>query len=103
MQKFKIGDRVFSYTLQRWGTVEAPNTIIVHFDGLNSIGIYTEDGRFIDTDKAPDLFYNEVTITPPPRPLPDLKGCSTSVCTYQNTPNDIYVWENPEIIKEKEN
>jgi len=135
--KFKEGDRVFSYTLQRWGTVEdeektyTPNVIIVRFDGLKGIRIYAEDGRLFDEDKAPDLFYNEVTITPPPKPLPGLKvddkvivwndpkfkyyrhfagwkdggemGCFTDGGTSWSNLNDIYVWENWEIVKEKEN
>jgi len=108
MQKFKIGDRVFSYTLQRWGTVErkvATSKIIitVYFDILENKRIYEEDGRLSPADKAPDLFYDEVTITPPLKPLPDLKGCSISVCTSYSDPSDIYVWENQEIVKEKEN
>jgi len=135
--KFKEGNRVFSYALQQWGTVEeeektyTPNVVIVRFDGLKDIRIYTEDGRLFDEDKAPDLFYDKVSITPPLKPLPDLKvddkvivwnnpkfkyyrhfagwkdggemGCFTDGGTSWSNPNDIYVWENWEIVKEKEN
>jgi len=34
--------------------------------------IYADNGKLFNSDKAPDLFYDEVTITPPPRPLPEL-------------------------------
>jgi len=77
--KFKVDDRVFSYTLQEWGTVEmrvatsSNTTITVYFDSLKRKRIYEEDGRLFPVDKAPDLFYDEVEITPTPRPLPDLK------------------------------
>jgi len=138
MQKFKIGDRVFSYTLQRWGIVEeeektyTPNIVVVRFDGLKDIRIYTEDGRLFDEDKAPDLFYNEVKIRPPLKPLPDL-NVDDRVIVW-NDPNFKYArhfagwengmitcfhygktswtaahvegsctWENWEIVKEKEN
>jgi len=135
--KFKIGDRVFSYTLQEWGTVErkvttSRTTITVYFDNLENKRMYEEDGRLSLVAKAPDLFYNEVIITPPPRPLPDLNvddkvivwndpdfKCNRHFASWNgNVMNCFYggttswgtphgegtcAWENPEIIKEKEN
>jgi len=69
MKKFELGDRVFSYALQEWGTVEerkkvlTSNIIIVHFDVKGYRRRYEEDGRLLDDDVAPDLFYDEVEIT----------------------------------------
>ena len=76
MSKFNVGDKVFSYSFQEWGEVERTNkhdkvyTLFVKFSSGGTI-TYTKDGKRYDIDKAPDLFYNEVTIEEPQRPLQD--------------------------------
>jgi len=74
--QFKVGDRVFSYSLQEWGKVieVEPETVFILcvFKNGNDKGEYfTKDGRKLITDKAPDLFFDEVSIKPPKKPLQD--------------------------------
>ena len=73
--KFKVGDRVFSYSLQEWGIVKEID-YSMHFGTLVKFNnrkprLYTHDGRKNIEDKAAELFFDEVTIEPPQRPLQD--------------------------------
>jgi len=73
--EFKVGDRVFSYSLQEWGEVRGLDSsydtpMYVMFDNFG-LCYFTEDGRRSKNDKAPDLFFGAVTIEPPQRPLQD--------------------------------
>lgn len=79
MQKFKKDDTVFSYRRQKWGTVCNNKNVdadkyplFVKFDD-NDYDTYTEDGKFSRHDVVQDIFFNEVTIVPPPRPLQTLQ------------------------------
>ena len=71
---FKVGDKVFSYSLQEWGEV-----VDNYDDGINRIKVkfksgtrsFTKGGMYNTNEKAPDLFFDEVSITPPQRPLQD--------------------------------
>ena len=74
---FKIGEKVWSYSLQEWGEVieigrfyETYPLVVKFPEGVKKV--YTSHGKLCITHKAPDLFYSKVTITPPPRPLPDI-------------------------------
>lgn len=76
MEEFKVGDKVFSYSFQQWGEVVDydmeqvyPLTIKI---GGNLHG-YAKEGRLYCNAKAQDLFFDEVSIIPPPRPLPKLE------------------------------
>ncbi len=73
--KFKKGDRVFSYSFQEFGTVKdiydsEIYQILVEFPTFK-LKEFTSDGRRFTHDKAPDLFFDEVTIEPPKKPLED--------------------------------
>jgi len=73
--QFKVGNRVFSYSLQEWGEVkgielETNYPIIVDFPEYGAEE-FTSDGRRSQNDKAPDLFFDEVAIEPPKRLLQD--------------------------------
>lgn len=72
MSSFKVGDRVFSYSSQEWGSVTytCSKGVTVAFDN-NSKDVFKLDGKRYTNDKAVDLFFNEVFITPPPKPLQD--------------------------------
>ena len=72
---FKVGEKVWSYSLQEWGTVidiDETYALPLRVSFVNYYDRYTLDGRFHHKAKAPDLFFDAVTITPPPRPLPDI-------------------------------
>jgi|688.fasta_scaffold22758_14 hypothetical protein len=72
---FKVGDKVFSYARQEWGTVKNIDTthypVKVYFLSGN-LENYTKSGTYQITDKAPDLFFDEVSIDPPLRPVTNL-------------------------------
>jgi len=75
MIKYHVGDRVFSYSLQEWGEVKSTNNkynipMYVLF-GKYDMCYFTLDGRRSESDKARDLFFDEVTIELPKRPLQD--------------------------------
>ena len=87
----KVGDKVFDYTLQEWGQINAISTknitrpIKVLFDIYGTEG-YTIDGRNLLGSVAPVLFWNEVKpITPPEKPLPTLK-VDDKVLVWDNNP-----------------
>lgn len=67
----KVGDRVWSVTCG-WGTIDygkwsATYPLHVQFD-IHRAKIYTLDGYSDLSDTGPSLFWDEVKITPPPRP-----------------------------------
>ena len=73
--QFKIGDRVFSYSLQEWGVVTDTYfvelyPVLVDFPEYGSLS-FTTDGRRSIKDKAPDLFFDEIIFELPQRPLQD--------------------------------
>lgn len=88
--KFKLGDKVFDYLRQGWGTVfevqgeESLYPIEVQFANLDTEN-YTVDGCMYRSSKAPVLFFDEVPlIVPPERPLPQLP-VDTKVIVWKNT------------------
>ena len=92
----KIGDKVFDYLLQQWGTVVMIRLdinwypLLVEFDKRGVIG-YTFDGKRDIKDKVQALFWNEVKpITPPDKPLPKIEV---------DTP--VLVWRDDELYKYK--
>mgnify|MGYP006416179483 CR=1 FL=1 len=69
-EEIKLGDRVW-HILLGWKTVsrivpEAAYPIRMGGYSLNS------DGYESDTDKSPSIFWDEVHITPPPKPKPEI-------------------------------
>ena len=87
--EFKVGDRVFSYSLQEWGEVTLVNfgeclPIRVTFDDKRE-EFYTFDGRLRTNYKAPDLFFDEVSIEQPERKLQDkdMVMCWDNVAPFQ--------------------
>ena len=75
----QVGDRVFDYTLQKWGQINA----IEHEDEAYPLNIsfgecltkdYTINGKEFLRNAVPVLFWDEVKpITPPEKPLPELE------------------------------
>lgn len=66
----KVGDRVF-HVINGWGTVVAidKSTLPVNVDFDNDIQWdFTLDGKSHENDFGQSLFWDEVKITPPPRP-----------------------------------
>ena len=64
---FKVGDRVWSYSMQKWGTIKEINMkrekypILVFFDD-GDVMTYTDDGREILEYKSQDIFKNEMVM-----------------------------------------
>ena len=82
----KPGDRVW-HILQGWKTVsrivpEAAYPIRMGGYSLNS------DGYESDTDKSPSIFWDEVHITPPPKPKPEINWSKVPENTL------VRVWDN---------
>ena len=80
MSKFKVGDKVFSYSLQEWGEVISIDThktypleVRFYYESRSTVSVvyYTLDGRCYNESKAPDLFFKEITVEEPQRPLQD--------------------------------
>ena len=77
MGKYKVGDRVFSYSFQKWGKVIKVNRgeaygLKVKFDCEEMFEIYTNDGKLTVGHEAIDLFFDEVEpVSEPPRKLRD--------------------------------
>ena len=68
----KVGDRVFHYKYG-WKTIshikeESSYPIIIDYDFS-----YTYNGFAEKTDSNPSIFWDEVVITPPAKPLPKLE------------------------------
>ena len=73
----KIGDRVFDYTLQKWGTIvdfhpKAYFAILVEFGETEGLESYTIEGKN-KIDSAQTLFWDKPLVIAPSKPLPDLK------------------------------
>jgi len=74
----KVGDRVFDYTLQKWGVVTSIKSnytycLIVQFGDDEEVS-YTLSGKSLEDFKVPTLFWNKVKpIKPPKKPLPKLE------------------------------
>ena len=68
----KVGDRVWEIT-EGWGKIteiigqDEGKTLAVKFDGGGE-DEYWDDGKHYATDINPSLFWDEIKITPPPRP-----------------------------------
>ena len=68
----KVGDRVWCLYFKEWSTItdiKMERTYPIQ-TGLDS---YTIDGRMNMESRGRLLFWDEVTITPPPKPLPRLE------------------------------
>lgn len=75
---FEVGDKVFSYQLQKYGKVmvKDKNGYVVNFsetgnDKFSNLS-YRLDGKH-SNQGGRDIFFDEVKIVPPPRPLPKLE------------------------------
>jgi len=72
---FKVDDKVWSYSLQEWGEVKyigyKHNSYYPIRVEFTSIGerTYTADGKSLDCDRVPDLFFEEVRPPQQKRPL----------------------------------
>ena len=85
-EEIKPGDRVW-HILLGWQTVsrivpEAAYPIRMGGYSLNS------DGYESDTDKSPSIFWDEVHITPPPKPKPEINWSKVPENTL------VRVWDN---------
>ena len=85
-EEIKLGDRVW-HILLGWKTVsrivpEAAYPIRMGGYSLNS------DGHESDTDKNPSIFWDEVHITPPPKPKPEINWSKVPENTL------VRVWDN---------
>ena len=84
----KIGDRVFDYLLQEWGTVsfikDAGHKYPIRVQFAEIKKEYTSGGKDLCSYKLQTLFWNEMEpITPPEKPLPELE---VDTC--------VFVWDN---------
>lgn len=74
----KVGDRVFDYTSQSWGTIyniseTKLNGLDVKLDSKITLS-YAMNGKISVYDNVPVLFWDEVKpIIPPKKPLPKIK------------------------------
>ena len=80
-REVKVGDRLYSYLFASWGEVIKKNGIVdmdirypirVLFPSIGE-ETYTSDGRFRLDYRSQDLFWNEVSITPPEPPKKKVK------------------------------
>ena len=84
----KVGDRVFGYTHQKWGTIKKINadatySIWVTFQG-NVEDSFTYQGYMNAIHGVPVLFWDEVKpLTPPKKPLPKL-DIDTKMLVWDN-------------------
>ena len=84
----KVGDKVWCLYYNKWFTI----TNIRKEDAYpikTEINSYTLDGR-LNTHSIRTLFWDEVIITPPPKPLPKLE-----------VDTKVLVWDNSNCIKRK--
>ena len=85
----KVGDRVFHYKYG-WSTItnikkESDYPIIIDYDFS-----FTYEGFADKSDSNPSIFWDEVIITPPEKPLPKLE-----------VDTKVLVWDNSNCIKRK--
>ena len=71
MSKYQVGDRVFSYSMQKWGKIikisrNEAYGLRVKFDCGEMFEIYTNDGKLTVGHEAIDLFFDEVPLIPKP-------------------------------------
>jgi hypothetical protein len=66
----QVGDRVWSIR-HGWGIIDfiTDNKIYVVFDYLNKTRIFTFNGKSVDDDLNPTLFWDEVEINIPQKPI----------------------------------
>lgn len=74
----KVGDKVFDYIKQDWGTVRyienSLYSLEVEFNN-GDVKYFTMDGKLFNDDTLPILFWDEVKpIVPPKKPKPKLKN-----------------------------
>lgn len=74
LEDAKVGDKVWD-TRKGWGVVDEIRysneyPILVNF-GYDCES-YTLDGYYFEDDVSPSLFWDEIVIEAPPKPLPDL-------------------------------
>jgi len=91
----KIGDRVFDYLLQEWGTVsfikDAGHKYPIRVQFAEIKKEYTSGGKDLCSYKLQTLFWNEMEpITPPEKPLPELE-----------VDTRVFVWNSNDDIKFK--
>ena len=68
----RVGDRVWSVS-QGWGVIADINKskypVVVEFKESGTRRVFTYEGRWVATDSYPTLFWDEVKIVPPPKPV----------------------------------
>lgn len=83
----KVGDKVWGIS-QGWGvvtTLMVCHTYPIEVEFEHGDGTYTRDGYYILEDINPSLFWDEIEVKAPPKPLPDLQVDAK-----------VFVWNNPE-------
>ena len=80
----KVGDRVFHYKYG-WSTItnikkESDYPIIIDYDFS-----FTYEGFANKSDSNPSIFWDEVIITPPEKPLPKLEVDTKVLVWYNNS------------------
>ena len=68
----KVGDRVWDLFYNQWFTITDIN-MEYKYPIQTDLNSYTIDGRINMESRGRRLFWDEVTITPPPKPLPRLE------------------------------
>lgn len=68
----KVGDRVWCLYYNKWLTITDIN-MEYKYPIQTDLNSYTIDGRINMESRGRLLFWNEVVITPPPKPLPRLE------------------------------
>jgi len=87
--KAKEGDKVFDYTLQKWGTVliKYDKVLVVNFS-IDEARQYYIKGTIYKNDNFPILFWDEVEpIKSPSKPLPKLE-VDTPVLVWDSENDD---------------
>ena len=92
LEDAKVGDKVWD-TRKGWGVVDEMRysneyPILVNFG--HDYETYTLDGYYFEDDVNPSLFWDEIAIEAPPKPLPDLQ-----------VDTKVYVWSNADGLKLK--
>ena len=77
----KVGDRVWCLYFEEWSTITDIN-MECKYPIQTDLNTYTIDGR-MRIKRGRTLFWNEVTITPPEKPLPKLE-VDTKVLVWES-------------------